>query len=225
MKDLKTINVQAAIFTKELISRPDTLYYKLLTELDYILDQQPLINNMPDDVPAEIPRIMSTSTDNKFQFNIAKNRMDFFINFNEEDNDNESNYSLFKSITNTICTNVSAAIGVNRIGIITTTISKSDELKENFMNSYFKKLDKENLTELEYRTNNVKDHKGRLINNIIKISSGEVQVPVIESDCLIIQLDTNNRSLFKNKSEWLDVLDHLFDSSSTAVAAKAVNGE
>jgi len=136
MKKLRMINVQAAIFPNELISRPDTLYYKILSELNDIVDQAPIVNNIPEDAPAEIPRVVGSSKDNKFQINVSRNRIDLFINFTEEDADNDKNYSLFKSLTNLLCTQVSSAVGISRVGIITTSVSLDEELKEIFVDTW-----------------------------------------------------------------------------------------
>jgi hypothetical protein len=225
MKKLRMINVQAAIFPNELISRPDTLYYKILSELNDIVDQAPIVNNIPEDAPAEIPRVVGSSKDNKFQINVSRNRIDLFINFTEEDADNDKNYSLFKSLTNLLCTQVSSAVGISRVGIITTSVSLDEELKEIFVDTYLKKVEKENLTEVEYRTNNIKTYKGRQTNNIIKISNGEIQSPIFQGDCLLVQLDTNNKTLFTDKKEWIEIVDHLFERSSPSVAERSITGE
>nr|WP_015060190.1 hypothetical protein [Rahnella sp. WMR42]CAZ68142.1 hypothetical protein [Rahnella sp. WMR42] len=225
MNSLKMINVQAAVFTNDYISRPDTLYYKVLSSINEIIDLPPVINNIPEEVPVEIPRVMGSSKDNKYQLNIARNRIDLFINFIEDEADNENNYSLFKSLTNSLCSQVSSILGINRIGIITTSVSLDDNLKGKFVDDYLKKVDKENLTEAEYRTNNIKEHKGRLINNIIKIQSGEIQSPIFNADCLLVQLDSNNKTLLNDRKEWIEVLDHLFERSSPFVAEKAIKGD
>lgn len=225
MNALRMINVQAAIFPNEFISRPDTLYYKVLSALNDIIDQPPAVNNMPEEVPAEIPRVMGSSKDNRFQLNVARNRLDLFINFTQDEEDNENNYSLFKSLTNSLCSQVSSTLPISRIGIITTSVSLDDDLKNMFVDSYLKKVDKKNLTEAEYRTNNIKEYKGRQTNNIIKISSGEIQSPIFSADCLLVQLDTNNKTLLNDRKEWIEVLDHLFERSSPAIAEISIKGE
>lgn len=225
MNALKMINVQAAIFPTEFISRPDTLYYKILSSLNDIIDQPPVVNNMPEEVPAEIPRVIGSSKDNKFQLNVARNRLDLFINFTQDEEDNENNYSLFKSLTNSLCLHISSLLAISRIGIITTSVSLDENLKSMFVDKYLKKVDKTNLTEAEYRTNNIKEYKGRQTNNIIKISSGDIRSPIFSADCLLVQLDTNNKTLLNDRKEWLEVLDHLFERSSPAIAETSIKGE
>ncbi len=225
MQAMKMVNIQAALFTIEKIARPDTLYYKLLSEVNDIIDKPPLINNMSEEAPAEIPRVIAVSKDEKYRINISKNRIDFFININGDEGSSESSYSLFKSLTNSLCSQISFMHGISRIGIVSTSIGHDDKLKDIFIDEYLKRVDKDSLLEAEYMTNNVRTHKDKEINNIVKISTGSVIIPTNESVKLLIQLDTNNRTPINERQGWVDIFDHLFDGSSPLAAEKIVRGE
>lgn len=137
---MKMVNIQAALFTIDKIARPDTLYYKLLSEVNDIIDKPPLINNMPEEAPAEIPRIIAASKDDKYRINISKNRIDFFMNINNDEGSSEPSYSLFKSLTNSLCSQISFAHGISRIGIVSTSIGNDSKLKDVFIDKYLKEL-------------------------------------------------------------------------------------
>lgn len=77
---MKLISMQVALFTIDLISRPDLLFNNINGRLGNIFDSMPMILDLPLDVPAEIPVVQAKSSNDVFAMNVSRKRIDLFIN-------------------------------------------------------------------------------------------------------------------------------------------------
>lgn len=79
MSNEKLIQLQFALFFANLDNRPDKFINKIDDALD-VFDQMPTIVQIPDDAPAEIPRVTMQSSNGLFICNISQNRIDLIMN-------------------------------------------------------------------------------------------------------------------------------------------------
>src|SRR6185436_3431955 len=82
----KFLGVQFAAYLKDSITeRPDKLSVNINEKTDGVFDALPIILPLPSDIPEEIPFIQLNSTDNTYNLNIGRLRMDFFYMSKEQD--------------------------------------------------------------------------------------------------------------------------------------------
>lgn len=224
MTSVRIINTQIAIFTRNLIERPDTLYYKLLSLTGDFIESPPSFNNLPQEIPADVPRVFSSTKNQDIQFNVSLNRVDLFLNYLEGCNEPNEERRI-SELAKKLCSHMSKITGISRLGVITTAISTEEKFKNDFISGYFKKIDTEGLDEVEVRTNNKNKKLGKEFNNVKKIAIGEIMSPTFNGKCLWVQIDANNHETLSNDNEWEAVLEHLLSASSARNAREVLSGE
>lgn len=114
-------NRQFALFFKEQILRPDLLWKDLNNSLSNVFDQIPKITPFPDELRDDLrfgslTIIEAISADGKYSCKFAKNRIDFFVNFDCNDDfmaQVENFFSYFKTLKEA---------KVTRVGFVTRFI-------------------------------------------------------------------------------------------------------
>lgn len=148
-----------------------------------------------DQEPSEIPRL--TLTYSNFNINVAKNRLDIFININPTTDT--------IGITNTIFSIDYNSLGIEfkRLGVISTFFEEgnSSEIK-NLLNPIFHS---KNLSEINIRVNEKTTIRNLLCNNIEQIGLGNAQknngTTQQEIVGLVVQRDINSPIERINKIE------------------------
>lgn len=139
------------------------------------LDGDPLIMPIPDDAPAEIPRIVLTSKNKEYSLNLSPQRLDFFFNnqlqATGQYNDFVTNMIKHIEIIDEKLRNDFSA-KINRMGLIVDfTLDKKDAIE--YLKGFFEKSFsfKENTIEGQVHFLNRENQAGFEINNWIRIIS------------------------------------------------------
>ena len=112
-----------------------------------LLDNIPTTIPVPNDAPLEIPIVNLSSSDNKWNINIARNRLDLFYNFHRE----STTFSLPTKYTyesdiyeevleksHTLCINLMNRVDINRIGIVGNFFEEIARPAKNLQKKYLK---------------------------------------------------------------------------------------
>lgn len=190
---MKLVSMQIALFSSELIARPDLLMNEVNDRLGKIFDAMPMILNLPPDVPAEIPLAQIKSTDNIYALNIARNRTDFIISPNyQEDRLPHDAYKQYKAVIEKFYKAIVGSIAVKRVGVIFTLFEAAEDNVRPIYDKYLKENFPAGAAEAMIRTNQQTMNKGIVYNNIRNVQSANLHVGKDLYKGVIIQLDTNN---------------------------------
>ncbi|HDT1603538.1 TPA: hypothetical protein QHT00_002644, partial [Enterobacter sichuanensis] len=116
-KIIGTISTQLAIFLDSNIIRPDTLYNRLNEDLGEIIDAMPQTIPLPAEAPADIPRVIGTSSFGTYVLNVSLNRVDIVKNYNPA-NDMESEVNEFLRTSKNLIISILQTYKVNRLGLV-----------------------------------------------------------------------------------------------------------
>ena len=190
---MELVTIQIALFSENLISRPDVLMNEINNRLGNILDSMPTILNLPIDAPAEIPIAQIQSSNNIFSLNISRHRVDLIIRPNLAEKQSPSDcYKKYKATIDKYYKTVTNAIGVIRIGIIYTLFEEMANNVEAIFGKYMKENFPTNTTEISIRTNTHSMNKNIIYNNIRNVQAGDLHIGNQVHSGVVIQLDTNN---------------------------------
>lgn len=194
---MKLISTQIALFTKDLIERPDLVMNNINEGLNGIMDSMPNIQNLPIDL-LDIPLAQINSKDNKFALNVARNRVDLFVNsdFHDDKTPNES-FKLNEDIIKKYCKTVKNNNDILRVGVIFTLFKLTAENIQEIYQKYIKIPYCVNDTEIGIRSNKQTLIKKRVYNNILNVNAGNLHIKNDDSSTeeykgIIFQLDFNN---------------------------------
>lgn len=190
---MKLLSVQIALFSSELINRPDLLMNEVNSRLGMIFDAMPNILNLPPEVPAEIPLVQTQSTNGVFTLNVSRNRIDFIISpeFYKE----STPYDIikeYKYLIEKYCKATLGAIDLVRIGVIMTLFYPIEENVKAVYEHYFCDTFSTNCAEIKFSLNKQNLIKGHIYNNIKTVEAIELHIGEIIQKGVIFQLDTNN---------------------------------
>lgn len=192
---MKLLSVQVALFSEELINRPDLLMTEVNSRLGSIFDAMPNIINLPPIVPAEIPIVQTKSTNEIYALNVSRNRIDLMITPPyERENTPSELFNEYKSVIEKYCKTVLNSIKLIRIGIILTLFQDFDDNTRAVFEKYLCAPYSTNYVEVNLRMNRQSLHKGIVYNNIRTVEAGELYIGNATTKGVILQLDTNNAS-------------------------------
>lgn len=190
---MKLLSIQTALFSEELIGRPDLLMTEVNSKLGSVFDAMPNIINLPPVVPADIPIVQTKSTNEIYALNVSRNRIDLIISPPyERENTPSEFFKEYKPVIEKYSKAVLNSINLIRIGVILTLFQDSDDNTKTIYDKYLSVPYSTNCVEINLRMNKQNLHKGIVYNNIAIVEAGELNVGDIAHKGIIIQLDTNN---------------------------------
>lgn len=195
---MKLISIQVALFASNLISRPDKLKDAIEQKMGgKYFDAMPLILNLPNDAPADLPIVQAKSTNGKYSLNLSRKRLDFAITPDFDANDDpHTAFSVYKSTIEKYCKAALSEIDFNRIGIVITLFEEAESNIHAIFQKYLKTPFNPNYVETNVRFNYLKKAKGLTLNNIRIIETGDLHIDRNgvgeDKKGVVIQLDTNN---------------------------------
>lgn len=137
----KIKTIQVAIFSQIDLSDKLQLAQSIKSTLSKILDGEPLIIPLPADVPAEIPRIILKSANEKYNCNVGQGRLDFI--FDEKDapkltaKDLKREFFPFVEILAKAMINQKKIQKINRLGLVTNFFAKLSKSATKFIERKF----------------------------------------------------------------------------------------
>lgn len=202
---MKLITTQVALFSKDLISRPDKMKDEIEQKMGgSIFDAMPLILNLPVDAPSDLPIVQAKSVSGRYALNISRMRIDYIVNPDYESNDDPlTAFNTYRSSVERFCKAVTSQTEISRIGIVFTLFENNADSVRAIYDRYLKTNCNAKCIEVTVRFNVQKQVKGLLLNNIRVIEAGNLHIDRNgtgeDKKGVIIQLDTNNVPSIQNK--------------------------
>lgn len=190
MDKIKLIQMQLALFFKDLELRPDRLGSKVDSSLD-IFDMMPTNIPVPPDAPSEMPVTIMSSSNGKFNCNISRSRLNFIINFGNSDDALTPQVESFFSYVKTLSDVVLDEKEVIRFGIVAQYFLKDKYAVKRIDKKYFRD-DFSNYEELNVRFNKRSEINGLTMNDVVDIGKAISKINGIEHPGVLIQRDVNN---------------------------------
>lgn len=219
---MKLLSVQLAIFSKDLIERPDLLFNEINKKIGGVINDIPTILNIPLEAPAEIPVVQAKSIDHQLNLNVSRSRIDFIINFDLESNKSpleELNFQ--RSLINKFYQAVLARIIANRAGFIITMFESSSNNVSAIFNKYFKEKYSPNIVESSFRINKQYVKKPVTYNNICSVTATTVTNGTKKLEGVLFQYDLNN-VLEQEKVINEDIISHILMRGTTLLDPKNI---
>ena len=121
---MELTRIQFALFFGREIESPTELFIRLRQRYDSVFDDEPVITPWPKEAPSDAPSVIMRSKQQGSSINIAKSRMDLFVNCLIPGSMSwNSSVKMFMDIFSSLA----AEIGISRIGSTLTFFKKSDE--------------------------------------------------------------------------------------------------
>lgn len=196
--EFKIFSLLFTIFTPEILFKKSKILQHIMEDYSDKFDGDIISLPLPDDAPADIPRLILSDSYKKFRFEVAKSRANFHI-FSKEAFEIESNFKSYLDLYFDLikkykeCTN--ATIG--RIGIVIKKFIEKDN-PTNYLFKYFcneKLVNKEifnylNDFELNFRKRySLKNFK---INSWVKCKNGKLNIGNKQNlDSILVIQDIN----------------------------------
>ena len=200
---LKPFSSQISIFLSDGIMNPSRLLENIAKDFDNLFTNQEYLLSI-EDAPADMPLIRYSSSDKKFVYDFAKKRINFYLNFSE--NDNLQIFEDYKQkIKNFLNNSLLKYSSIARIGIaINYYINQKDDQYSYWVNKYHLPLYKESETsEVSYRINNNFINHGLKYNKIFILTNGKISNTKIVP---VISIDINNLPTAKMNTESINFM-------------------
>ncbi|MDP2649666.1 MAG: hypothetical protein Q8P10_02370 [bacterium] len=155
----KISDLQIAVFTPSLdFSNKILIANSIFEGMPDVFETNPTMLPVPNDAPAEIPRIILKNSNSSYMMNVGLNRFDFYYHDREmvdriptkevDEIQNEAE-KMIKLLAKTIKNNI--GLKIIRLGFVPTFVNKSDDATQLVRDTFFKtsKIPK-NISEINY---------------------------------------------------------------------------
>lgn len=188
---IHVMNFQLAVFFKQQLTRPDQFFSYINDAIGNLFDRMPQIIPLPEEVPAEIPRVTVSSMSGTYVLNVSLNRIDFTLNVADSQFKESESISDFIIKSKLIIKNLPQDNDIVRLGMIGNYFQLERSPATSLAKKYSKK-DLGNINEFNLRYNKINQEFGYNFNNIFSINNAEINTKGITSDGFFIQKDINN---------------------------------
>lgn len=213
-----TISTQIALFFETAISRPDTFYNTINSDIGEIIDSMPQTLPLPPEAPAEIPRVIGNSSFGQYNLNVSINRVDLIRNYSPgEDVIHATND--FKRICNNLIISAMQLQKIIRVGVV-GNFYISNPCPQKIIGKLYLNEKNQNSDEISLRINKKDKFNNIDINNVVNINQGNVAAPDYNGEAVIIQLDYNTEP--KGKPLDQESVISVFKEKSSAYSYKHV---
>ncbi len=206
---MKVITIQVGIFFSQSIDRPDFLIETFNKKMGNIFDKMPVILPIPNNIPDDMPIVILSSKNEKFESKIAKGRCDLFIHFDFTEGDVNISIEMYRTLLQKYIECFSN-YAVNRIGVVTTLFYECKDPVKKISDKYFAGNYK-NRAEIAIRYNEKKNYKRLELNNIFYINDVSLRIKGSEDEHIgaLIKYDINNVPTEKdlNYAKLKEILD------------------
>lgn len=183
-----TINIQLVLFLNQVFQRPDLKYQELNKKMNNVFNGVPHIMPIPDGAPLEIPVVQMKSNNNKYNLNLAKNRIDFFLNLGQKISD--ENIEDFKIKSKNIVEYFNSTNKISRVGLLGQYFKETTKGVEIIDEKYFNNSMR-SMNELQIRFNEKNLLNELPMNNISNISSVSGQIFNKDTEGVLVTKDIN----------------------------------
>lgn len=190
---MKILSIQFALFTKNLISRPDLVLSGINEKLGNILDAMPTILNLPPDIPADIPLAQGSSLNGVFALNVARTRIDFIVKPEFKENIAPADvFKKYRPLFEKYYKTVLVMTEVQRVGLVLSLFEQNENNVKAIYDRHLQEKYSMKCIEASVRTNKQNMSKGTVYNNLTSIEASELTVGSEKYKGVHIQLDINN---------------------------------
>lgn len=200
LMNIKPFSSQISIFLSDGIMNPSKITEDINKKFSDIFTKENYSLNL-EDAPNDMPLVRYSSKDGKYIYDFAKKRINFYLNFNDEDN-----MSLFENYKSNIESVISDILlkysNISRVGIaINYYVDKKDDKYSYWVNKYkFPFYDTNSTSEISYTINNNFIYKGLKFNKILILANGKISNT---KNVPIVSIDINNLPTAKLNDETL----------------------
>lgn len=192
-------SLQFAFFFKDLVERPDIDFFDINVRMVNIFDAMPTTTPIPKELPPDIPMIYHRSESGEFMCNIARSRLDFFVQRTSDEKLNSEIFKDFNIKVQILCEYIFRKKEIVRFGIIGRCFIQDKSAIQSLKKRYFNNR-LPNVSELGLRFNSQSEYLGFKINEISEISSSFYIEPAGNQKMgIFIQRDINNEPSDKNR--------------------------
>ncbi|NMY90067.1 hypothetical protein [Pseudomonas oryzihabitans] len=216
----KIIKLQLALFFGVPELRPDKKYERINEEMGNLFDAMPQIMPLPPEVPFDLPRVVMTSSDQRYSCNIAGSRIDLHYN---ADGLGENAWPTvvqdFKIKSRLFIRAVSGSFVVNRFGLVGAFFIPDKSAEVNLSRKYIKP-ELGVLEEINIRYNKRSQTHGLTLNNIFSINSAELSATGEKG--VYLERDLNN--VVESDRLGSDVISAVVDKSLDMYSPEYIKG-
>jgi hypothetical protein len=192
MSKERLMQLQFALFFDNVDNRPDKLISKIDEALDGVFDQIPTILPIPSDAPPEIPRVNMVSSNGVYLCNIAKNRIDFIVNYMNSGNSVTVNLENFIKMVHAFSETIFRYKNIVRFGFVGRYFINDNDPVNKIQSKYLKR-EIGDLHEISIRYNKRFERDGLVLNDVIEINQGNiVDNGIVSQVGISVQRDINN---------------------------------
>lgn len=192
-EDMKTriINLQFAIFLRNIVERPDLEFSRLNSDMLNLFDDIPQVIPVPREVPVEVPVMILRSTSGEYSCNISRSRIDFFYSRMDINRSNQIITGDFEVKSLAIIKSILKVQEVSRFGLVARYFHKDNSPIHSIRRRFFSAL-VDGSEELGLRYNKPFSSHGLRLNDIIEINNSEMILDNESIRGVHIQRDVNN---------------------------------
>lgn len=216
------VSLQFALFFKDLVERPDIDFSDINIRMLNIFDAMPAITPIPKEFPAEIPVISHRSESNEFICAISRSRIDLHIQRVSEEKSNSEILKDFNIKVFALCEYILKKKEITRFGIIGRFFIQENTAIHTLKKRYFNTR-LPDVSELSLRYNNGSEYLGYKINDILEISSANIDIGGNSKFGIFIQRDINNVPQ-ENEKLNLDTLKKISEKYSDLISEAKIEG-
>lgn len=184
----RILKLQFALFFQANLSRPDHLMNPLNSDMGNLFDAMPQILPIPEGAPADIPRVVLRSEDNRYNCNISSSRIDLIFNFtNEDDSDWPDITKDFLLKSKLFMKSIKSNADIIRFGLVGNFFFP-DKNNSSVISRKYLRIDMTSAEEINLRFNKRVESHGYKLNNITSVNTAVVD----DSKGIFVELDVNN---------------------------------
>ncbi len=200
---LKPFSSQISVFLSDGVMNPSRCIDEVNANFNGIFTIQDYLLNI-EDAPSDIPLVRYSSKDGKYTYEFAKKRINFYMDFNE--NDSVSIFEEYKDNVRNLIKNVILKYSnISRVGLaINYYIDKRDDKYIFWVNKYnFPFYNSNKTSEISYTINNNFINNGIKYNNIIILSNAKHNNSKVVPT---VTVDVNNLPTAKLSNETIEFI-------------------
>ena len=187
----KILNLQFAIFLKDIVDRPDVEFGDLNSRLLNIFDAMPQMIPIPRELPPEVPAIILRSSDGVYGCNLSRSRIDFTLSRASDEKSNNDLLKDFNAKASGLIAYILDKKEIVRFGMVARYFHKDNLAVRTLRNKYFTNI-VEGSEELSLRFNKQNDSFGFRINDIVEVSAVDAITDGVSEKGILVIRDINN---------------------------------
>jgi hypothetical protein len=188
---LEAISFQFALFFRDIVLRPDLEFKDLNEQMQNLFDGIPTIMDIPAEAPSDIPILNLKSENGVYTCQIARSRIDIFLNRVDKEKSNQELLNDFNIKAQPFVGYVLSKRNIARFGMVAKYFYRSADSVDVIKRKYFKN-ELGIVSELSIRFNRQDDVDGILINDVVDVGAKIARIGDANVKGILVSRDINN---------------------------------